>query len=216
VKRAVLGLLLVAAGAWAQTPQEEIFRHPLEPKTMDAFTTICSRFAGHPVVLGNFEQEKTLNRLNRSLKSSGNFIIAEGLGMVWDTVKPFPSTLVLGKDYFIQFRPGGQKTVLSAQGNETFLRMAEVIGAVFSGNSQGLLDNFKIYYSGNAAAWELGLNPLDSAIGSFAEKIIMKGDAAIRSILIYEQNGDTIQYILSNHRYQAELNVNEKAPFVFP
>jgi len=217
VKRinAVLGLLL-ATELWAQTPREEIFRHPLEPKTMDAFTTTCSRLAGHPVIQGNFEQEKTLSRLNRSLKSSGNFIIAEGLGMVWDTVKPFPSTLVLGKDYFIQFRPGGQKTVLSAQGNETFLRMAEVISAVFSGNSQGLLENFKIYYSGGAAAWELGLSPLDSAIGSFAEKIVMKGDTAIRSILIYEQNGDTIQYVLSNHRYQTELNVDEKAPFAFP
>jgi hypothetical protein len=94
--------------------------------------------------------------------------------------------------------------------------MAEVISAVFSGNGQGLMDNFKVYYSGNAALWELGLNPLNSAIGSFAEKIIMKGDAAIRSILIYERNGDSIKYILSNHNYPAELNVNEKALFTLP
>jgi hypothetical protein len=217
VKRtAVLVLFLCTAGVWAQTSQEEIFRHPLEPKTMDAFKTTCSRLADHPVVQGNFEQEKTLSRLNRSLKSSGNFIIAAGLGMVWDTVKPFPSTLTLGKDYIIQSRPGGQRTVLSAQGNETFLRMAEVISAVFSGNSQGLLDNFIIYYSSNAAAWELGLIPRNTSIGAFAEKIIMKGDAAIKSILIYEQNGDTVQYVLSSHRYQAELNVNEKSLFALP
>jgi len=211
-----LGLFLFTGGLWAQTSQEEIFRYPLEPKTMDAFKTTCSRLAEHPVVQGNFEQEKSLSRLNRSLKSSGNFIIAAGLGMVWDTVKPFPSTLALGKDYIIQSRPGGQKTVLSAQGNETFLRMAEVISAVFSGNSQGLIDNFIIYYSGNVAAWELGLSPRNTAIGAFAEKIIMKGDAAIKSILIYEQNGDTVQYVLSNHRYQTELNVNEKALFTLP
>jgi outer membrane lipoprotein-sorting protein len=219
----LLILILLAAGLWAQTPQEEIFRHPLEPQTMNAFITTCSRLAEHAVVQGSFEQEKTLSKLDRSLKSSGNFIIAAGLGMVWDTVKPFPSTLTLGKDYLIQSRPGGQKTVLSAQGNETFLRMAEVISAVFSGNSQGLLENFKVYYSGNGGlaggpadtAWELGLSPLNSAIGSFAEKIIMKGDTAIRSILIYDQNGDTVRYILSNHRYPAELNVNEKALFSF-
>ena len=217
---AVMGFLLLAAGLRAQTPQEEIFRHPLEPQTMNAFITTCSRLAEHAVVRGNFEQEKTLSRLNRSLISSGNFIIAAGLGMVWDTVKPFPSTLTLGKDYLIQSRPGGQKTVLSAQGNETFLSMAEVISAVFSGNSQGLLDNFKVYYSGSGGhadtAWELGLSPLNSAIGSFAEKIIMKGDTAIRSILIYDQNGDTVRYILSNHSYPAELNVNEKTFFSFP
>jgi len=215
-----MGLFLFTGGLWAQTSQEEIFRHPLEPQTMDAFKTTCSRLAEHPVVRGNFEQEKILSRLNRTLKSSGNFIIAAGLGMLWDTVKPFPSTLTLGKDYIIQSRSGGQKTVLSAQGNETFLRMAEVISAIFSGNSRGLMDNFNIYYSPRVAAadyeWELGLIPRDTAIGVFAERIIMKGSAAIRSILIYERNGDSVQYILTNHNYPVELNVNEKNLFLLP
>jgi hypothetical protein len=213
---AAVMLFFIAGGLWAQTATEEIFRHPLNPQTMESFKTTCTRLAEHPLTRGNFEQEKTLSRLNRSLKSSGNFIIAEGLGMVWDTAMPFPSTLTLGKDYLIQFVPTGQRTVLSAQGNETFLRMAEIISTVFSGNSQGLLDNFDVYYSGSAASWELGLSPRNSALGSFAEKIIMKGDSAIRSILIYEQNGDTVQYLLSNHNYPAELNVNEKAFFTYP
>jgi len=215
-RAAVLIFFLCAAGAWAQTSQEEIFRHPLGPETMDAFKTTCSRLAAHPVVRGKFEQEKTLSRLNRSLKSSGNFIIASGVGMVWDTASPFPSTLALGKNYIIQSRPGGQRNVLNAQGNETFLRMAEVINAVFSGNSQGLIDNFNIYYSGGGGGWELGLSPRDTSIGVFAEKIIMKGDTAIKSIFIYEQNGDTVQYLLSNHNYPAELNVNEKSLFALP
>jgi hypothetical protein len=209
-------LFICTAGVWSQTSQEEIFRHPLGPETTDAFKTTCSRLAAHPLVRGNFEQEKTLSRLNRSLKSSGNFIIASGLGMVWDTVRPFASTLALGKNYIIQSRPGGQRTVLSAQGNETFLRMAEVINTVFSGNSQGLTDNFIIYYSGNAAGWEMGLGPRDTSIGAFAEKIIIKGDTAIKSIFIFEQSGDTVQYLLSNHNYPAELNVNEKALFALP
>jgi outer membrane lipoprotein-sorting protein len=213
---AVMVLLLCAAGLWAQTPSEEIFRHPLEPQTMDAFKTTCLRLSEHVFIRGKFEQEKIISRLNRSLKSSGNFIIAIGLGMVWDTVKPFPSTLTLGKDYIIQSRSGRQKTVLNAQGNETFLRTAEVISAVFSGNSQGLLDNFNVYYSGSASAWELGLITKNNNISAFAEKIIMKGDTAIRSIMIYEQNGDTIKYYLSNHNYPAELNVNEKNLFSLP
>jgi hypothetical protein len=212
-KTSALILFFCTVGLWAQTATEEIFRHPLEPKTMEAFKTTCSRLSEHPIVQGNFEQEKTLSRLKRTLKSSGNFIIVADLGMVWDTVKPFASTLTLGKDYMIQSRPGGQKTVLNAQGNETFLRMAEVISAVFSGDSQGLMNNFDIFYTGSTAAWELGLSPKNTAIGSFAEKIIMKGDAAIKSIIIYEQNGDTVQYLLSNHRYPVELNVNEKNLF---
>jgi len=215
-----LGLFLAAAGLWAQVPEEEVFRHPLGPQTVDAFKATCLRLAQHSFIRGNFEQEKIISRLNRSLKSSGNFIIAAHQGMAWDTVKPFPSTLTLGRDFMIQSRPGGQKTVLSAQGNETFLYMAEVISTVFSGNAQGLLDNFKVYYlakaPGDVVNWEIGLTPLNKAINSFAEKIIMKGDAAIRSIQIYEQNGDTIKYSLSNHHYPAELDVHEKAYFSYP
>jgi len=212
---AALVLFYCAAGLWAQTATEEIFSHPLDPQTMNAFKTTCSRLAEHPVVRGSFEQEKTVSRPNRTIKSSGKFIVAAGLGMVWDTVKPFPSTLTLGKDYMIQSRPGGKKTVLNAQGNETFLRMAEVISAIFSGNSQGLLDNFDVYYVG-ATTWELGLKSKNTAIGAFAEKIILKGDTVIRFIIIYDQNGGAVQYILSNHSYPAELDVNEKAFFSFP
>jgi hypothetical protein len=212
-----MGLLLFTGGLWAQTPQEEIFNHPLGQRTMDAFKTACSRVAEHPLIRGNFEQEKIISSLNRTLKSSGNFIIAAGLGLVWDTIKPFPSTLTLGKDYMIQSRSGRQKTVLSAQGNETFLRMAEVISAIFSGNSQGLIDNFNIYFSPRVAAadyeWELGLIPKDTTMSAFAEKIIMKGSTTIRSILIYERNGDSVQYVLTNHNYPVELNANEKALF---
>ena len=214
----MIGFLL-AAGlilAPAQIHAQDVFRYPLGAQTEGAFRMTCSRLAQHQFIKGNFEQEKTLSRLERSLKSSGNFIIAADQGMVWDTLKPFPSTLTLGRDFMIQSRPGGQKTILSAQGNETFLRMAEVISAVFSGNAQGLLDNFAVYYSGDAAVWEMGLSSLDKAIYSFAEKIIMKGDAVIRSIQIYEQNGDTIRYILSNHRYPAELDVHEKDFFSYP
>jgi hypothetical protein len=131
-------------------------------------------------------------------------------------VKPFPSILVLGKNYMAQSRPGGQKTFLSSQGNETFTRLAEVISSVFSGNAKELLDNFVIFYQGSAAGWELGLIPLDKAIGSFAERMLIKGDSNIKYIQIFEQSGDTVKYFLSNHNHPAELNVNEKTLFIYP
>ena len=208
-----LCLLFITVTAWAE---EDIFSHPLGPAAMDAFLAATARLAENPIVRGSFEQEKVLSRLSRSLKSSGNFIIAAGLGMVWETLLPFPSTLALGKDYLVQSRPGGQKTLISAQGNETFIRLAEVISAVFSGQSQKLLDNFEVYYLGNASDWQLGLLPKDKAIASFAVKITMKGDSAIRSIWIDEQNGDAIGYVLSNHSYPAELAVHEKSFFTVP
>ena len=194
----------------------EIFRYPLGSQTMNAFMTAGQNLSRHPFVRGKFEQEKTLSRLNRVLKSGGNFIIAANLGMVWDTVSPFPSALALGSDFLIQSRPGGQRTAISAQGNETFLRLAEVISTVFSGNTGSLVDNFEVYFTGSASSWEMGLIPLDRAINIFADSIIMQGDSVIKTILILEQNGDSIKYILSNHEFPAVLSANEQAFFTIP
>lgn len=194
----------------------DIFDYPLTAQTMNAFNSTCARLSRHPVIKGSFEQVKRLERLDRSLNSSGNFIIASNIGMVWETLRPFPSTMVLGKDFIIQFRPGGQKTVLSAQGNETFIRMADVLNAVFSGNAGALRENFEIFYAENASGWELGLIPMDRAIASFAVTIIMTGDSALRTIVIREQNGDSTSYNLSDHIYSEVLSPGERSLFTVP
>jgi len=211
-----ISLFFFTFGLWAEGVDEEVFRHPLGPETLEAFKAVSGKLAEKPLVKGSFEQEKTISSLGRSLKASGNFIIAAELGMVWDTLHPFPSTLALGKDYLVQIRPGRQKMLVSAQGNETFIRLAGVISDVFSGNSAGLLNNFEVYYRENPAGWEIGLIPKDKAMQSFAVKIIMKGDTAIRSIFINEYSGGTIRYILSNHSYPSELANHEKTLFTLP
>jgi hypothetical protein len=210
-------VLLWAVGILAAAELgEDIYNHPLESGKTGRFIEICTILSEHPVIKGNFEQEKTISSLNRSLVSQGNFIIAADLGMVWETLKPFPSTLATGRDFLIQSRPGGRKTKLDARGNETFLRLADVISSVFSGNSRGLLDNFEIYFSEAESGWVLGLIPLDASIRSFAARISMAGDSAIRLIRVREQNGDTIRYSLSNHYYPQALSNDEKALFSLP
>ncbi|MCL2765152.1 MAG: outer membrane lipoprotein carrier protein LolA [Treponema sp.] len=198
---------------WAE---EDVFRHPLTPQTMVTFTATCANLAKHPIIKGNFEQEKHLTRFNRSLMSSGNFIIAAEQGMVWETLQPFPSTMIMGNDYIMQARPNGQKSVLSSQGNETFTQMADVISSVFSGHSQGLLGNFEVFFFGSVSNWNMGLLPRDRIIASFVTKITLSGDSAIRSIRIFEQNGDVITYTLSNLSHPARLSDHEEAFFSIP
>jgi len=198
---------------WAQ---EDVFRHPLGQQNMAAFNTAFANLAQKPVIKGNFEQEKYLNRFDRSLLSSGNFIIAAEQGMVWETLKPFPSTMIMGKNFIMQTRPDGRKSVLSAQGNETFTQMADVISFIFSGQRQGLLENFEVFFLGSVSNWNIGLLPKNSVFASFVMKIIMSGDSVIRNIKLYEKNGDVITYTLSNQIYPAGLSAYEEAFFTIP
>jgi len=203
----------VISYVWAQ---EDIFRHPLSPQTMITFNAACANLAEKSIVKGNFIQEKYLNRFDRSLMSSGDFIISVEQGIVWETLQPFPSTMIMGKDFIMQSRPDGRKSVLGNQGNETFTHMSDVISSVFSGQSQKLLENFEVYFSGSVINWNMGLLPRDSVFASFVMKITMTGDSAIRSIRIFEQNGDVITYKLSNLSYPTVLNDHEKAFFSVP
>ncbi|MCL1812425.1 MAG: outer membrane lipoprotein carrier protein LolA [Treponema sp.] len=213
-KNLFLCFFLVFSSAWGA--EEDIFRHPLSPLTMNTFNETCANLAKRTIIKGNFVQEKYLNRLDRSLMSSGNFIIATEQGMVWETLQPFPSTMILSKHFIMQSRPDGRKSVLSAQGNETFTQMSDVISMVFSGQSKGLLENFEVYFFGSASNWNMGLLPRDSIFASFVMKITMSGDSAIRSIRLFERNGDVITYTLSNLSYPARLTAHEEAFFSIP
>jgi hypothetical protein len=213
--------LLCGVVLYAQVPAEEIFAFPLGEANRAGFNEICAALSGHPFVRGRFVQTKTISRLNRSLVSEGNFIIAEDMGMVWETLSPFPSTLTAGRDYLVQFTPSGTKTRLDARGNETFLRFSDTISAVFSGNAQKLLDNFTVYFTESGGRWTMGLVPSEKAIRSFAARIIMSGEAPpgealIRTVILHEQNGDSVLYTLSGHRFPASLSTDERALFELP
>ncbi|MDR1932592.1 MAG: outer membrane lipoprotein carrier protein LolA [Spirochaetales bacterium] len=211
---AVCIALLGGAPLYPQTPPDNpVFQFPLSPATLPRFHEICGVLAKRPVTKGIFTQKKNISRLNRSLVSGGNFIIDAKLGIVWETLSPFPSTMAVGRDYIIQSVPGGAKTKLEAAGNETFLRLSETLSAVFTGDAQRLLENFKNYFTETGAAWTLGLIPLEGSIRSFAAAIIMSGDSVIRSVTVHEQNGDSIRYELSRHSFPEELGSHEKNLF---
>jgi len=195
---------------------DDVFRYPLAPQSMVTFNATCANLAKNPIIKGNFDQEKYLSRFNRSLMSSGNFIITAENGMVWETLKPFPSTMIMGKNFIMQIRPDGRKSVLSAQGNETFTQMADVMSSVFSGQIQELLENFEVYFSGGVSDWNMGLLPRDSVLASIVTRITMSGDSAIRSIRLFEQTGDVITYKLLNLNFPAGLSDHEEAFFSVP
>jgi hypothetical protein len=226
-------LILIAAPFFAQAQSDqrsadqrsaEVFSHPLNSTTCSRFDSICADLSKNPVIKGGFEQTKTISRLNRSLVSRGDFIIAAELGMVWDTKSPFPSTMTVGRDYIFQSTPSGARTRLDARGNETFLRLAETISAIFTGNSRLLLENFEDYFTEAGNTWTIGLIPAEKSIRVFAARFVLSGEsgrnsgggsrpAVIRTITLYEQNGDVIIYKLSDHSYPGALNAHERALF---
>ena len=84
---------------------------------------VFSSLTENKVTTGDFVQEKSSAKIKRPLKSSGKFVFSEE-GIVWQTTKPFPSTMVVTKDSIIQTGADGRRNVIDGSSNETFKSVA--------------------------------------------------------------------------------------------
>jgi hypothetical protein len=209
MKRLVLFLMVCAVPVWS-----DVFDAPLSNKTRAGFLAVCAGVSSHSVVAGDFELRRSISALKRTMASSGTYFISRDKGMVWNTEKPFPSTMVMGTDYIVQSVPGGKPSVISAAGNEAFTRMAEVMRSVFTGNADALLKSFKVYFDGAPDNWRLGLIPTDRTVRAFADRFTLAGNGgSISRVEMAAKNGDTSTYILTNYRFREALAPEEAALF---
>lgn len=181
---------------------------------------VCKKLAEHSNTTGDFIQTKLIKSANRTLKSNGVYIFSLE-GIMWKTLKPFPSTLAVGETFVIQTAANGTKTVIDASDNQIFLSIAQTLSAVFSNNSEKLNSNFITTFTpkGNGG-WEMKLVPKDSTVASVLKSLTLIGTysqslCAIDEIVMTESSDNSITYSFTNQKYPKELTADEKANFIF-
>jgi len=199
---AVLFFTFIAAGLFAQNLSVE---------------TICAGLSKNPNTTGDFVQIKTINASGRQLKSSGNFIISNE-GIMWKTLKPFPSSLIITKDAMIQIGANGQKSVMNGSDNAMFQNIADTLSSVFAGNSVQLENNFSVEVNQEKDDWIITLTPKDSVIGAVMNKLLLSGSQnnsiiVLESLELIENSSNKIRYEFQNQKYPKELTEDEKANF---
>lgn len=181
---------------------------------------IFSSLSHDNVVKGDFLMEKSLASIKRPLKSSGKFIFSPE-GILWQTLRPFPSSTAVTKNSIIQTLPDGSKSVTDGSSNEVFKSVAGAVSSVFSGNQAALEDYFLIdSFSSSSSAWRMALVPKDSTISSVIKKIELAGSfepssacASLDTIRIIQGENEFTSYTLSSKEYRQELTDEEKAFF---
>lgn len=183
---------------------------------------ICNKLSENKITKGQFNQIKTIKspKGSRELKSSGDFIFSLD-GIMWKTLKPFPSTMVVGTDYLVQISADGKKTVTDTSSNQVFGSVAQTITAVFSNDYSMLTNAFNTSlsrYEENIIKVEL--SPKDSTIASVLGKIILSvqpvsNSYVLNSIEMQESSGNKTIYNFLNQEYPKELTQDEKANFIY-
>lgn len=177
--------------------------------------SVCKSFTSNPVTSGNFTQEKKIANARRSLKSSGTFLFSNQL-VIWDTVKPVASSLIVTNDQIIQKAPDGSTTVISGKDNETFKGVAQSISALFAGDKSALDKNFTVKFESTATTWKMTLTPKDKTVASAMKTVIVSGTgdskkSVFTTLQVEESNGGSITYTFTDHTYREKLTDAEKA-----
>nr|WP_318710511.1 outer membrane lipoprotein carrier protein LolA [uncultured Treponema sp.] len=179
--------------------------------------SVCADLSKNKITRGNFGQEKTIGKNGRVIKSFGEFIFAPE-GIVWNTKKPFSSTLILGEDYMIQMSSDGTKNVMDAKGNEVFKSISSTLLAVFSNHVSKLHENFNVVFRADSDKWWVTLEPKDSTVASIMAGISLSGksnseNTEISTVELNEAKGSKVSYTFFDQSYPKELKSDEKILF---
>ena len=191
------------------------FQLGAQTKQSQTLESVCKSLAAHQNTTGDFTQIKTLQTNGRKLTSTGKFIFSKE-GILWQTEKPFPSSLILTKEAMVQIAANGKKSVMSGKDNQIFANISETLSSVFSGNVDALKKNFEcelVQEPNNS--WKILLTPKDSTIASVMKSMVLAGAGAdLSSLEMSEMSENTIRYEFKNQKYPEELSADEKQIFV--
>ncbi|WP_261998044.1 outer membrane lipoprotein carrier protein LolA [Stenotrophomonas sp. Ste96] len=172
----VLVMLAMAAPAFAATDVE----------------AVKQRVAKVDVLRGEFTQEKQVAGFKNPLRSQGRFVLAQDHGVVWTTLKPFPSEVVVTRDRILSRQSDGSSRVeLDGRQQPAMRSVNAIMFALMSGDAQALSAQFTVKVEvlpGNA--WRMQLTPRSAMLGKVFAQLTLSGDRYVREVQINEANQD--------------------------
>ena len=153
-------------------------------------STIESMLLKPTVLCGRFEQKKQLVGFKNAVNSSGRFCVVAGKGVLWRTLKPFPTALRLNRDEIVQLHGDRVTLRLEAKKEPTVRMINTVLFALLAVDIGQLEKHFEIDGSVQNNAWSIRLKALEPALAKAIGSIAFEGGVYVRSIRIDEASGD--------------------------
>src|SRR5471032_679224 len=143
---------------------------------------IQAMLAKPPVMCGRFDQSKQLAGMKKPLASSGRFCVVAGKGVLWRTLRPFPSTLRLTRDEIVNYQGDRVAMRLHAKTEPTVRVINNVLFSLLAGDLGQLDTLFDGDGSVDATSWNVALKPRQAALEKAIGAIKLEGGAYVKSI----------------------------------
>jgi hypothetical protein len=169
----------------------------------DVLTHITARLVKAPITQGNFQQEKRLKILRKPLISTGTFTYHQSKGVIWKTVTPIPSLLLINESKLLTGQ--GEQAVPAAFGN--------VFKALLGGELNRLAEGFDMTGTEQKMSWQLQLKPKDELLRKIISTILISGDTELRLLGIQEVTGNQTQISFTKISHPNHLSDEQQADF---
>lgn len=142
---------------------------------------------------GTFVQHRKIVVLPLPLDSEGKFSYHHQTGMVWTTLHPVQSTVIISSQGIQMEDPESvRQTVGSPQ-------VAKALLELFSGKLESLTEQFHIETSGSTSDWQLQLKPKNNLLAAEITSIDIRGKETTESVSIADTNGDRSNLTFKTH-----------------
>ena len=161
----------------------------------------------------SYNQEKTLNKLNKILKSSGVVIIIENKNVFFRQNTPFELEQIITPNRFAQIMDD-EINEITRDNNPQLFEISNLLLNIFSMNEVNEKD-FSYKLSGNLNNWTLELKPNDELLSKIFNKITIQGSDKVKEIVIEDISKDTTVLTFSDYSTdKITLNVKEQSYLV--
>lgn len=169
----------------------------------DLLAEITSRLVETPITNGDFQQEKQLKILRKPLISTGVFTYHQNKGVIWKTLTPVPSLLLVD-----------ESRLLTAQGEQAVpAAFGKVFKAMLGGDLNRLTDGFSITGSDQKPSWQLQLKPKDELLKKIINTILLTGDNELRLLEIQEAGGNITRIKFNQLTHPEQLTREQESDF---
>lgn len=161
----------------------------------------------------SYKQEKTLNKLNKILKSSGVVIIIENKNVFFRQNTPFELEQIITPNRFAQIMDD-EINEITRDNNPQLFEISNLLLNIFSMNEVNE-KYFSYKLSGNLNNWTIEMKPNDELLSKIFNKITIQGSDKVKEIVIEDVSKDTTKLTFSDYRTdKITLNIKEQSYLV--
>lgn len=155
----------------------------------------------------SYTQEKTLNKLNKVLKSSGVVIIIENKNVFFRQNTPFELEQIITPSRFAQIMDDEVNEV-TRDNNPQLFEISNLLLNIFSMNEVNE-KYFSYKLTGALNNWSLEMKPNDELLSKIFNKITIQGSDKVKEIIIEDVSKDTTVLNFSDYRTD-KITLNSK------